>query len=418
MIRTILAPVRNAWHESSPGERCALLLFAFVCFQAVFRQPYVIITREVSANLFAGLICLASLLAAYCCTPGMGQRLRSPATVFCLALLGLVLAAGFTSQDPATALSRGLVLWSSGCGGYWSARLLLQTPERRSLFAGYCALLMGGFLALSLVGLLLQGSVHAFFDPYRHPQVSLSLLLAFAPLSCLLGRESRWRVAAWALLGTACLVLFLSGLRVALVMPVLLAGVVLLLGTMRLRSFLLLAGLSALLAGAFLLLFPEKRLHLAHESLYYRVENYPFSLSIAREHPWLGIGLGVPRTAYLENYTLRYPHVERESFRFELEKIKVSENILLTFLTGLGLPFTLLYCGGVALIYGRLFKAVRRKAFLDGLPALAVFLSVTAGLGHFLLYDGLLHPQVSWFFHVLLGLAPLGATAREEPPHP
>jgi hypothetical protein len=40
------------------------------------------------------------------------------------------------------------------------------------------------------------------------------------------------------------------------------------------------------------------------------------------------------------------------------------------------------------------------------LPALALLLPIAAGLLHFQVFDGLLNPQISWFFHVLLGMIP------------
>jgi predicted membrane metal-binding protein len=50
---------------------------------------------------------------------------------------------------------------------------------------------------------------------------------------------------------------------------------------------------------------------------------------------------------------------------------------------------------------------VALKLPLGYFPPLALFLPITAVLLHSILYDSLLYPQVSWFFHLLLGLIPL-----------
>lgn len=415
LFDTSVARLFSCLRHTSLGERAALVLFAVVCIQAVVQWPYVIVTRETTVNIWGGVLCCAAFLTAYWCAPGLRARLRSPATLVTLAAFVLLAASGFRSEDSLTASARGFVLWSSACGGYWCSRILLQGAERRWLFVWFCTVLLSVFLLMSIAGFFLCGSVHACFDEFRHPQVTMSFLLACAPLALLIRNRPPSRTYALLLLAVTCFVFFLSGLRTALIMPVVLGGVGLMLGRLRLRWFLLVALFFSLLLAAFLYLFPEKRLELTGEPLYYRMENYPFSWSITRRHPLLGIGLGVSREKYLDGYEIRYPYIDREDFAWTLRIIKVSENLVLTFMTGAGLPLTLLYLGAAGFLYVRLYKAARWRRPLEGLPPWAVFLPVTAGIGHFMLYDGLLQPQVCWFFHVLLALAvPVGNTTGKK----
>lgn len=414
MTPSLAATAASQWREASWGERLALALFVFVCVQAVLHRPYVILIHSLHMNLWTGLLSLAALVASFLLAPGLKERLRGKTFYLSLLFLALVLASGLHSQERGIALGRGLVLWSTACGGYWCSRILLRNEPRRRLFVALCAALLGLFLLLSMTGYLLEGSVHAYFDQFRHAQVSMHFLLAFASLSLIMTRRSPQRGLGLILLAVSCFVLFLSGLRTALLMPMVLGGVGLMLGALRLRWVVLTVLLFGALLAAFFLLFPSKRLTLSHESLYYRVENYPFSLSIAQEHPWLGIGLAVPREKYFQNYTMRYPYTGREDFAYYLRQIRVSENVVLTFLDGVGIPFTLLYVGCVGFLYFLLYRATRRRSSLMGIPPLAVFLPVTAGIGHFLLYDGLLQPQVSWYFHILLAFAPVGGEIRRQ----
>jgi len=142
------------------------------------------------------------------------------------------------------------------------------------------------------------------------------------------------------------------------------------------------------------------------EPVYYRLENYGFSWSIAVRHPVLGIGLRAPREEFLNDYEIKYPYVTREKFADSVKGITTSDNIFLTFMADLGFPFLLLYSFSLIVLLIRLVRRVVAPPSASFLPPLALLLPVSAGLLYFQVYDGLLFPQISWFFHILLGLIP------------
>jgi O-antigen ligase len=198
--------------------------------------------------------------------------------------------------------------------------------------------------------------------------------------------------------------LYLNVIRTTLVIPLVLAVEAAWGRALRWRWVALLA-IPMLTAAAYLAAHvPAIRTGKGSESVYYRVENYRFSLHLALKHPWFGIGLRAPRDDFLKDYELKYPFVSREQFAASVRRIRTSENIFLTFLAEVGLPFTLLYVCALVVLLRRLLRRVRAPGPAAVIPPLALLLPLTAALLHFQLLDGLFHPQISWFFHVLLGL--------------
>ena len=145
---------------------------------------------------------------------------------------------------------------------------------------------------------------------------------------------------------------------------------------------------------------------LSQEYPSYRIENYFFSWGIARQHPLLGIGLSSPRDRFLQDYQIKYPYENREKFAGELAIIHTPDNQLLTFLYGLGFPFTLIYFLAVLTLLVKLVGMAFRPPPGLYFPPLALLFPLAAALIHFQFYDGLLFPQSCWFFHILLSLIP------------
>ena len=145
------------------------------------------------------------------------------------------------------------------------------------------------------------------------------------------------------------------------------------------------------------------------ENVAYRAENYPFSYHIALRHPLLGIGARAPREKYLEDYSIHYPYITKGNFAFSVGNIRTSENIFLTFLADFGFPFFLLYSGSVVLLFIRLVRHTLQGDKANVIQPICILLPLTAGLLHLMILDGLYLPQVSWFFHILLGLIPARA---------
>ncbi len=150
--------------------------------------------------------------------------------------------------------------------------------------------------------------------------------------------------------------------------------------------------------------FRAQGLDLQHESLAYRAENVFFSWHVAVQNPIFGIGLWAPRDRYLEDYNMTYPYVSKDTFTEWVRSLRTSENTLLTFLVDLGFPFVIIYCGALIAIVLRLVRmAFQPPAGFFPHP-LALLLPITAAILHFQVFDGLFHPQIGWFFHILLGM--------------
>ena len=405
----LLQRAGRCFPDLASWEKLALALMLFTTFQAVVRQPYAIIDGHRHINIFAGIICSLSLISAWILADKKSARPNRYEVGISLLLTILAVCSGLASPIPLHSQIRGLVLLSSGLGGYWCARLLLRTPPSRAHFTLFCSGLFAIFLIMQIVGYLGYGSVHFFFDEFRHPQVSVGLLLSFAPLVLLLSKQRPHRTIGLLLISLCFFVFFLSGLRSAVFMPIAVTGVALAFGFVPLRWFLVAAAVFIVIGAGYFALFPEKRMKLTGEPAYYRLENYPFSWHIAMQHPLLGSGLFVKRESYLENYSIHYPHVTKEKFAWTLKRIRVSENIFLTFASSLGFPFAILLAGALAALYIRMLKMLRNAAhsphggLLHPHP-ITLFIPLTAGILHFQVYDGLLHPQVCWLYCLLLGL--------------
>ena len=145
----------------------------------------------------------------------------------------------------------------------------------------------------------------------------------------------------------------------------------------------------------------------------YRLENYPFSWHIAREHPVIGIGLETPLKEFLWSYSLRVDRWPNPKFFGQMvARINSPDNAYLAFMVYLGLPFLILYAFALVVLFWKFMRIAWRRPPWFGLPPLAILIPVTAALMHFMDLDGLLYGDINWYFHVLLGLIPAYATVR------
>jgi hypothetical protein len=295
-------------------------------------------------------------------------------------------------------------LLASGLGGFWVARILLQTPENQRRFTYLCLWLLGGLLFLSFLGYFLTGYIEHFICDRSHPLTNVILLLSFAPLS-LLGHKSRpMMVLGIILLGLSYITLCLSERISVVFIPLAVCLVGALFGTLRWKYFVVLGLVMALVVGVFHQKIIWHKLSPAYPA--YRVESFPFSWSIVRKHPWLGIGLRAPREQFLQDYRLKYPGATETQFTQNVRDLVSADNMLLTFLVGLGLPFTLTYLAALGILLARLMGLAFKPPPGLFLHPLVLLFPLTMALVHFQLFDGLLFPQSCWFFHVLLGLIP------------
>ncbi|MGO9566819.1 MAG: O-antigen ligase family protein [Desulfomonilaceae bacterium] len=388
----------------SVGEGFAVALFLFTCVHAAFLQPYAVIVPGERAKLFTGLLCALSLLIALIFSKNRSNCGTRREVTISIILVVLISMSSLLSSAPQSPSFRGFVVAAAGLGGFWCARLLLTVPARQKLFTWVCTALLSVMVGLGVVGYLGSGAVDRFMDVNPHPLASRMLLLSFAPLTLMLVGNRSLVALGTALLGLTYAVFYLSRLRSAMLIPIALGLAATRFGALSLRRFLWGMLPFSLIILCFFYSLPQWKIGLDYEPAYYRAESYPFSWHIALKHPFLGIGLRSPRDEYLEDYEIRYPYVTKEKFSASVKEIVTSENTLLTFMVDLGFPFFLLYTASVIILLLRLVQAVRLNRQSAFLPPLALLLPIAAGLLHFQVFDGLLHPQVSWFFHILLGL--------------
>lgn len=392
------------------AEKIIWLCFAATSIQLAFLHPSVILVPGERTNLFSGLLCLVSLTVALIFAGRGVIKLKSPEVLVSATLTVLAVASGLHSLTPMASCYRVFVLLASGLGGFWCARILLNTPENQRRFQGFCLILLTGVVLLSLTGYFLSGAIHQYFlRGSNHPLTNLIFLLFFAPLT-LLKQKSRPRLLlGFLLLGLGYAVLCLSERLSVVFIPIGLGFLGVLFGALRWKHLLAALLVIALVIGFFshqILWFKVSK-----EYPYYRIENLFFSWSIAEQHPLLGIGLRTPRDQFLKDYQVKYPYTSKEQFSKDVADIVTADNQLLTFSAGLGFPFTILYCLAVLALLVKLVKLALRPPPGLYFPPLALLFPLTLALVHFQLYDGLLFAQNSWFFHILLGLIPVGATA-------
>jgi hypothetical protein len=388
------------------AERVAWLFFGATSLQLAFLHPYLVLLPGERTNLFSGLLCALSLAAtAWAATKADILRNQTELAI-CLVLAALILLSGFHSQLPLANSWRGLVLLSSGLGGFWGARILLATEARQRSFLRLCLLMLSGILLLILPAYLLSGKVPLFLDSNPHPLANKIMLLWFAPLTLLWGRPAQKFWGAF-LIGLSYLMFSVMELRSAVLLPLIIGVLAVFCGGLRLKHLLL------ILLGAGVILFyfvrhlPKEKIGKGYEPAYYRVENYPFSWHIAVSHPFLGIGLLTPRAEFLKDYKIKYPYVTRGQFEHSLKEIIVADNMFLTFMAGAGFPFLLLYSFSLGALMTRLVGSLGDNPSARVVPPLALMLPLVTALLSFFVYDILLHPQVCWFFSVLLGLIPM-----------
>ncbi len=407
-----MRPTASPIISSVPGLRgvsgwqaAAMALVALTSLQAATLKPYLVLVSGSRANLFTTLLCALCLLAAVAGAAGMRPRPRPLEWLGTAALLLLALASGLASAEPLESTLRSAAVMLPAAGGFWCGRVLVTGRARAEGLAWLCCLALGLMLVFSLVSWLRFGQVWRLLDANPHPYAARLIALSFGPLALALIGAGRRRLAAWASLAVTFLTLFATSLRSAVVAPAVMT--LLGLGWVRAARRWLLVGLLAAVAVAavFFAVFPDKRAELTPTSppVYYRLESYAFAWHVTMAHPWLGVGLRAPRGHLLADYQMRLAPVSKQKFADYLDLVVTHENVVLTFMAGLGLPFTLLYLALLALALAAGLRP--RPADPPGRRALrlALALPLAGLLYHFMVFDGLLHPQVGWFFHLLVG---------------
>src|SRR5208282_1173299 len=324
------------------AEKVIWLLFAATSAQLAFQWPYVVLAPGERTNLFSGLLCFLTLAAVWISKRG-ALVYKSWEFLVSAALTFIAVASALHSQVPLTSSYRVLVLLASGLGGFWCARLWLDTPENQRRFQYLCLLLLSGVALLSLAGYFATGQIHHYLTKgSNHPLTDLLFLLSFAPLALLAGKSRPLKLLAAVLLGLSYVILCLSQRLSVVFIPLGLGFLGVLLGALRWRHLVAALVVMAMIIGLLAHQIYWFKLDKAYPA--YRVENLFYSWSIAKQHPVWGIGLRAPRDQFLEAYQLKYPYGTKEQFAKDVAGIVTPDNQILTFLTGLGFPFTILYC--------------------------------------------------------------------------
>ena len=384
------------------------IVFYAACVQLAIQTPYIGIIPGRRANLFSAIICALTLVLALVHGRKTPIRLRQPDIWISFLLTVLVILNAVFSLDPITSALRGFVLVASGLGGYWCSRILLHGDSDRDFFQWFSFSLLCLILGISIVNYGVWGDISQK-TPWRlsrHVVTDLIFLLSFAPITLLLKGTFRQRISGIAVLCLSFLVLFLSGERSAVLIPVGLVVLSFLLRGMKTRYALLVLAVMVVFSVGLYRQLPAHQMRKDHVRVYYRIEMFPFSWHIAKKHPFLGKGLMAHRETYLEDYEIRYPHVTKKEFAWAVDWARSPENLILMLMSELGFPFLVIYGASVVYLLGRLLISVRRGAGANGFPPLALLLSIVGVLVHYMVFDGLLFPQLCWFFHLLLGLIP------------
>jgi hypothetical protein len=398
----------------STQERLPWAFFCFTCFQLAFLNPYVLIIPGERTNLFSAILCLGTLVAAWRVTAGGAINLRSPEAAVSVVLTLLAVLSSAFSSVPASSSARGFAVIASALGGFWCARIMLASQPARRFFRLYSTALLVGLLVVSFFGYAVYGAVCKLVEVNPHPLADRILILWFAPLSLFVRGSSRGRAVASVIILLSCVIFYLSDLRSAMLIPVALVLLAALFGALRARFLVLILLVIAAVLVPFFKKLPEVKTDKRMESTYYRAESYPFAWHVAKKHPFLGIGLRAPKDRFLDGYDVSYPYVTKEKFSQSVKRLTTLENTFLTFMAELGFPFFIIYTGSLVLLLGRLVRAVRRPPPAGLFHPLVLLLPIVAALLHFQVLDGLLHPQISWFFHLLLGLIPTGRSEGED----
>jgi O-Antigen ligase len=396
--------------DLSVREKVAWWLFVLLLAHLVFLQPRYVLVPGERSNLLSGLFCAGNLILVLIL--GNTDRLRAQKReiIISIILATLVVLSCLFSLSPKTSLARGFVILSSALAGFWCSRILLSTGERQKAFQWICVLILAALLVVDTVSWIIFGNIYHLVDVHWHPMTSRIILLSFAPIALVVGPDSRAsRILGGLLLVASYFVLLIgrqtSGMESAAAIPV----IMLLLAACFLswrRSLMVPVFLGLFLVSMWAGNYYPRHTDKKFMSMSYRTENIFFSWEIAKTFPILGIGLWAPRDVILDNYQIRYPSLSKETFVRWTHWIRSSENNFLTFLADLGIPFTVLYVCILVVLWLRLLRLVCTQPRGAPFPPLALLLPITGILLQLQVLDGLFHPQISWLFHVLLGMIP------------
>ncbi len=405
------------------GQKIAWIVFLATSLHLAFLTPSINLIPGERAKVFSGILCALSLILALFFGNRDSLNRKSPEIWISLALLLLALLSTCQSSTPGSSAARAFVIMSSGLGGFWCARLLIKTHARKLNFQWFCLLVLAALLIVAALGKALSGNVYQFLDYNWHPFGSRIMLLSFAPLAlCFTG--SGWkRSFGFVLLSLSYAVFVISGSHAGaganVVIPAALCLLVLCLRKWRPKQLAILLVLMLIMSVAIAAHYKiiGGKIDRYHQSIAYRTESIFFSWHIAKQKWLLGNGLWAPREKYLENYSIKYPYITKARFTKWIKKLRTSENNFLTFMVDLGFPFVIIYSVSLIILLRKLLLLHFRHPPNLTFHPMALLLPFSGALLHLMAYEGLYQPQVTWYFHILLGLIPTSVGFAKAEPH-
>lgn len=406
-------------HEGSTlAQKIAWVLFCATCVQLVLFKSYVTVIPGVKADLFGGVLCAFTLAACLFTADRKRLRVAWPEVLISLVLLAFTLVAGFLSSIPWSSSIIGLVFASTSLGGYWCARLAVNSDSRQRGFVWLCLIVLSLYAILALWGHYVHGTMQYLVDD-PHQTANLIILLSFGPLALLAQPSFLQRSLAVVVLAPCAVLLYLCGLtgvEAGILIPMAVTVPVAFIGSIRARNraamFALLLVMAAVTTHYVSYVSRESFSARAYQAD--RIEYYPFSAHIAKQHPFFGIGLRVPREEYLSDYEMRHPNHTKQQFAQQVARLKVCQNQFLTLMVGLGIPFLILYLFALVVLVSQLVRAALGPGGNTFLSPMVLLVPVVGGILYLLVMDFLLLAQISWFFHVLLGLIPAVAHTKAQ----
>ncbi|MGC8604829.1 MAG: O-antigen ligase family protein [Desulfomonilaceae bacterium] len=416
--------LKSMINGTSRTRTVSFIVFCLTTVQLVFLKPYIIIYPSQRGNVFSATLCLFAFVVTILLGRKKPSEKLGPDMWISIALGLIIIFSSVFSVAPRQSMERAYVILLAGLAGYWCSKFLLSEPKFLTIFQWMVNGLLLCVIFLALLGLYLTGRPHEFLDGHWHPVGSRLLLMSFAPLSLLFGDGRRNRIIGGTILLIDLIAIYIVG-RYAFMESMLLIPAILCIVAFFLfkwekvtRKIFAVILVTTIFLGIFFACLNPKKLNRDHISVSYRIESLFFSFEIACRHPWLGNGLWAPRISFLKDYTLHYPYLSKDQFSKWVVEYKTSEDMYLTFLADLGILFFILYFGSVLYILVNFFQLSRKQTSWSVFHPAAILLPLIAECLRFLVLDDLFHPQSSWFFHVLLGLAARGSVKKDIPDRP
>ena len=400
-------------------QQAAFVMFCVTSVQLALLKTFVPVIPGLRVDVYSGILCALTFGFAVMTSRSGSFRATWPEIIASAVLFVFALLSGFYSVTPLSSTAWALSWSANALGGFWAARILLDTRFRKKVFVWLCAGTIHSLIALSLWGYYFHGLSQYFVDNL-HQLVNITLLLSFSSLTLIATKKPIQALIGLYILVSSYVTLYVcgvGGVEAAVLIPpaILIPGMVIMLFRSRARVVPLVIALLCVIITAHYMTWVSSERFSEGGYQQERIEFYPFSAHVASKSPWVGIGLRTHRVSYLEDYELRFTRQTKGHFAGDVGWLVTSQNMFLTFMTGFGIPFALIYVGCLVLLMARLTRASLAPDPDSVIPPLALFIPLSGAILHYFMMDILIQPQIAWFFHVLLALVPVKSGGAQMP---